>query len=638
MEEADEILLLSLRSAGCEIPAETTLHDFSPELLVESCSFCLQVICPTEKFATKLPEDPSGRFRVCNVLAAALQRLNYQGELSFHQFLYPNIQDSRKLLAHLLDQLPRTAAATAQDSATDESNVERAFAALGRWTSPYITKGRKATQPPSSPSTPSTLSHGTPFWTVKLQVHSEDGKFITSQPRQHALLAPSLLEYTALGTLRASAKEEHQFQMLQSTASEVHKAQRCTAETIAAAVTAALSTTDFGPREQADEEGKSPAQQEKVAAGVLGTPSSVAGSGVGGLFAHAAVFSLESKMVEAAQSVAGGEAGAGAEAGEQDPVAKVETAEERVERAEKECAELRTKLEATALSVATVQAEAAKAAELHREAAVALEAAAEKTPALEQEYLSKKQATQIVLAAESGQKSCEQSMQEIQTQVAQQQDRLKALHREWETKRRPLETKLEERLKATNKKVETAERQVAAIRQMRGEMRTMLVAAREREEQYKQLLAEYEGATKTVQRNTFVHRIMEIIKNIKHQEADICNIIRDTREVQREIKTATEQLNRVHAQIDEVVFQYARKDPGCKQAYINLNKIHSNFAVLIENAEAVGRSKREGTELERKIEELAQRPHDMEQIEKDIEVVRAEHQQLEAQIRKHRRE
>ncbi|KAK3261036.1 hypothetical protein CYMTET_30041, partial [Cymbomonas tetramitiformis] len=371
--------------------------------------------------------------------------------------------------------------------------------------------------------------------------------------------------------------------MLQSTASEEHKAQRCTAETIAAAVTAALFTTDFGPREQAGEDGKSPAQQEKAAAGASGTPGVAAGSGVGGLFAHAAVFSLESKMVmEAAQSATGGEAGAGAEAGEQDPVAKVETAEERVERAEKECAELRTKLEATALSVATAQAEAAKAAELHREATVALEAAEEKTPALEQEYLSKKQATQIVLAAESGQKSCEQSMQEIQTQVGQQQDRLKALHREWETKRRPLETKLEERRKATNKKVEAAERQVAAIRQMRGEMRTMLVAAREREEQYKQLLAEYEGATKTVQRNTFVHRIMEIIKNIKHQEADICNIIRDTREVQREIKTATEQLNRVHAQIDEVVFQYARKDPGCKQAYINLNKIHSNFAVLIE--------------------------------------------------------
>eukprot|EP00854_Cymbomonas_tetramitiformis_P025688 gene25688-31414_t len=352
MEEADEILLLSLRSAGCEIPAETTLHDFSPELLVGCCSFCLQVICPTEKFATKLPEDPSGRFRVCNVLAAALQRLNYQGELSFHQFLYPNIQDSRKLLAYLLDQLPRTAAATAQDSATDESDVERAFAALGRWTAP---------------------------------VHSEDGKFITSQPRQHALLAPSLLEYTALGTLRASAKEEHQFQMLQSTASEEHKAQRCTAETIAAAVTAALFTTDFGPREQAGEDGKSPAQQEKAAAGASGTPGVAAGSGVGGLFAHAAVFSLESKMVmEAAQSATGGEAGAGAEAGEQDPVAKVETAEERVERAEKECAELRTKLEATALSVATAQAEAAKAAELHREATVALEAAEEKTPALEQ--------------------------------------------------------------------------------------------------------------------------------------------------------------------------------------------------------------------------------------------------------------
>eukprot|EP00976_Prorocentrum_cordatum_P011936 240318-Prorocentrum_minimum.AAC.1 len=51
-----------------------------------------------------------------------------------------------------------------------------------------------------------------------------------------------------------------------------------------------------------------------------------------------------------------------------------------------------------------------------------------------------------------------------------------------------------------------------------------------------QLLAEYNSAEKEVQRGTFVHRILEIIKNIKHQEADIASIISDTRAVQKEIQ------------------------------------------------------------------------------------------------------
>jgi hypothetical protein len=75
---------------------------------------------------------------------------------------------------------------------------------------------------------------------------------------------------------------------------------------------------------------------------------------------------------------------------------------------------------------------------------------------------------------------------------------------------------------------------------MRGEMREMLGTARAKETQYKELLAEYEGASKAVQRSTFVHRIMEIIKNLKHQEADIRSIIADTREVQREINNSTQ--------------------------------------------------------------------------------------------------
>jgi hypothetical protein len=104
----------------------------------------------------------------------------------------------------------------------------------------------------------------------------------------------------------------------------------------------------------------------------------------------------------------------------------------------------------------------------------------------------------------------------------------------------PLERQLEDRSRSTKARKAAAERKLAAIRRMRGEMREMLGTARAKETQYKELLAEYEGASKAVQRSTFVHRIMEIIKNLKHQEADIRSIIADTREVQREINNSTQ--------------------------------------------------------------------------------------------------
>jgi hypothetical protein len=114
----------------------------------------------------------------------------------------------------------------------------------------------------------------------------------------------------------------------------------------------------------------------------------------------------------------------------------------------------------------------------------------------------------------------------------------------WQATKEPLERQLDERSRSTKARKAAAERKLAAIKRMRGEMRDMLGAARAREAQYKALLVEYEGASHAVQRSTFVHRIMEIVKNLKHQEADIRSIIADTREVQRDINTSTQVISR----------------------------------------------------------------------------------------------
>ena len=101
MEEADQILLLTLGRLGCTIPEGiTSVADVvENDALVPICSSCLRVIQPDDAVPPPLclPPEMSGRFRVGTELAARLQACGYSRELGFHQFLYPAEQDTRAI-------------------------------------------------------------------------------------------------------------------------------------------------------------------------------------------------------------------------------------------------------------------------------------------------------------------------------------------------------------------------------------------------------------------------------------------------------------------------------------------------------------------------------------------------------------
>ncbi|XP_012887822.1 PREDICTED: coiled-coil domain-containing protein 22 isoform X2 [Dipodomys ordii] len=130
MEEADRILIHSLRQAGTAIPPDVqSLRAFTTELVVEAVVRCLRVINPAvgSSLSPLLPPAMSARFRLAMSLAQACMDLGYPLELGYQNFLYPSEPDLRDLLLFLAERLPSDASEDADQPAGDSAILLRAI-------------------------------------------------------------------------------------------------------------------------------------------------------------------------------------------------------------------------------------------------------------------------------------------------------------------------------------------------------------------------------------------------------------------------------------------------------------------------------------------------------------------------------
>lgn len=72
---------------------------------------------------------------------------------------------------------------------------------------------------------------------------------------------------------------------------------------------------------------------------------------------------------------------------------------------------------------------------------------------------------------------------------------------------------------------------------------------------YKQLVQEYDKINKNIKRNSYTSRILEIIRNISKQKFEIDKILKDTREIQKDINIKTGQLYRQFTVTDDLIFK-----------------------------------------------------------------------------------
>jgi coiled-coil domain-containing protein 22 len=108
MDEADRILLDTLRSIGCELTTDINrVNQLNQDLFVECVARLLNTIIPNENFPSKLPPTTGIKYRICTKFASSCQHLGYKNEIGYQTFLYSNEHDMRRLLMFLVEKLPK---------------------------------------------------------------------------------------------------------------------------------------------------------------------------------------------------------------------------------------------------------------------------------------------------------------------------------------------------------------------------------------------------------------------------------------------------------------------------------------------------------------------------------------------------
>lgn len=99
--------------------------------------------------------------------------------------------------------------------------------------------------------------------------------------------------------------------------------------------------------------------------------------------------------------------------------------------------------------------------------------------------------------------------------------RLLELGKQWENHRGPLLTKYRRKKQEINDRKSEVRTKLEQIKRMRQEMKDMAVDIKEKDVLHKQVIEDFNKLPKSINRQVYVRRIMDIMKNLGKQKADI---------------------------------------------------------------------------------------------------------------------
>ncbi|XP_065206224.1 coiled-coil domain-containing protein 22 homolog [Planococcus citri] len=145
-----------------------------------------------------------------------------------------------------------------------------------------------------------------------------------------------------------------------------------------------------------------------------------------------------------------------------------------------------------------------------------------------------------------------------------------------------------------------------------------------------QKLAESD-ALKGVQRNEYIQRIFEIIKNIKKQGKEIDKILVDMRYVQKEINTLSGKIDRSFAVAEQMVVSNSRNDELSLETHKLLLLLHKDVSDILTMVGETGNYVRESKDLEEQLQTLESSENiseSFEQVSKDLKRLKEEEASL----------
>ncbi|CAK4511969.1 unnamed protein product [Aphanomyces euteiches] len=226
----------------------------------------------------------------------------------------------------------------------------------------------------------------------------------------------------------------------------------------------------------------------------------------------------------------------------------------------------------------------------------------------------------------------------LQSMCAKSSDRLVQLAEEWETHRLPLVQKLDAHESEQLQRQERAAAMVNEMQTYRIEMKQMGIM---KQEQRELLERKYETMAKGTNRNMYTSRIMDIIKQVHKQKAEIDKIVKDIRSVQKQINISSEKLKRSEAIAEERLFHAAKDEthrPEKKQMYVECYRLFTTvrelFDELITCVAECGKRENQSRDLEIWISQMTHRVNmsNLDRIRHDMAQVQEENQALMQEI------
>jgi len=560
-------------------------------------------------YPSKLPGGKAQQFRIGTSMADDVKQLGYNSELGYEAFLYPVEATVKKLLRFLVDKLPKpeSEGLAADESATGASGAAASLAdvkkVLTEWTKQRwnVLAYHGAHARPSVPVHAVALSTPSPAHPSKEAVtyFAKQQPLLSAQLRSPSSLAPSVLQ---LHTLELVRKENltDEFDRKANNAENVARVK-------------GLVKNAFGNALRARE-----AYLAASRGADLSDYASAAAAGARSAFGRKQAFENEAAPVAITAPEASG------------PSAEEREAALRADR-EKQLADLQSQLDELIAAQRAADARADELASQSRQMESELAAALESSSQMEDQYMTKKRTLDLLPDAAN-------NMAELQKLVAASSDRLLALASEWETHRVPLVQKIRRaRASLAERKAELSSK-IEAIRRIREEMKEKASDLREKEKLARVLADELNALPKSINRQVYVRRIMDLMKNIDKQKASIRSVLADVRAVQKDINLVSEASRRSFAVADEVVFQAAKKNPkdeAMTKTYKYVVHLREGFVELVASVEAKGKAENDIRALQAQIDDVESRNSSLntERIEADLAQVKKENKQMQARIK-----
>jgi len=309
-----------------------------------------------------------------------------------------------------------------------------------------------------------------------------------------------------------------------------------------------------------------------------------------------------------------------------------ETLEQRAQAREKDLEDLQNDVETTRQTMEAYVSRCEKALEEMLEYARLEKEERAKFPDLEEEYLIRKMATDMVVGPNASKGSPEKAKEEMEKLVREDENRRQELQKEWDDARLPLEYEIEKRNAKAEAERMRAKEQLEEIQRWKEEAKEQVQLARQKAEERDRLSQALERAPRGVNRPSLVQKVTTIVKNIKKQDVEIAKIVRDAKAAELQVAESAESLRRIYAVVEDAIFKSAKTDETMKLAYRYLHDMHKTFAKISRDVAEASESARARGELEEQMDSLKELKTDSKHVAKDVAMLRKSVKKLEERV------